>query len=226
MSQTGVVCPKCGYTNRPGAKFCYECATNLLMAPVDSATAKVASPVTPTLPKETSKLTHQLDEATVGAILAGRYKILSDVGRGGMGAIYRAFDLRLQIIVAVKEMTMQGLGLKEQRDFSGMFRQEARLLAKLSHPGIAHVIDYIEENDKEFLVMEFVEGETLDQIQQRGGGALPESEVLAWASQMMDAIEYLHSQNPPIIHRDIKPGNFMLLPGNKIKLIDSTFAAP
>ncbi|MEM3459978.1 MAG: serine/threonine-protein kinase [Candidatus Micrarchaeaceae archaeon] len=197
-------CANCGSPNPQGAAFCDTCGASLLPSPP--------------IPGET-KIGQKPDDIAAGSVLAGRYAVISLIGRGGMGSVYRALDNRLQIVVAVKEMMPGWLSPADRLEFSNQFRQEARLLARLSHPGIARVLDYFEESGKEFLVMELVEGETLDRVVERQG-ALPESQVLAWASQMMDIVEYLHNQTPPIIHRDIKPSNFMLLPGDQIKLID------
>lgn len=198
------VCANCGSSYPQGAAFCDTCGATLVSSPL--------------IPRET-KLGQKPDDIAVGSVLVGRYNVMSLIGRGGMGSVYRAFDNRLQIVVAVKEMIPGWLSPADRLEFSNQFRQEARLLARLSHPGIARVIDYFEESGKEFLVMELVEGDTLERVVERQG-ALPESQVLAWATQMMDVVEYLHNQTPPIIHRDIKPSNFMLLPGDQIKLID------
>lgn len=203
-SPSATFCANCGSANPQGAAFCDTCGVSLVPSPL--------------IPCET-KLGQKPDDIAVGSVLAGRYDVISLIGRGGMGSVYRALDKRLQIVVAVKEMTPGWLSPADRLEFSNQFRQEARLLARLSHPGIARVIDYFAESGKEFLVMEFVEGETLDRVVERRG-VLPESQVLAWASQMMDVVEYLHNQTPPVIHRDIKPSNFVLLPGDQIKLID------
>ncbi|MCO6449677.1 MAG: protein kinase [Caldilineales bacterium] len=199
-----VFCKNCGSANNRLARFCDTCAAPIVLSPL--------IPVEPSLGLKP-------DEIAVGSVLAGRYNVISVIDRGGMGSVYRALDKRLQTVVAVKEMTPGWLDPADRLEFSNQFRQEARLLARLTHPAIARVIDYFEESNKEFLVMELVEGETLDRVVERRG-VLPESQVLAWASQMMEVVEYLHNQTPPIIHRDIKPSNFMLLSGEKIKLID------
>ncbi|MCB0257376.1 MAG: serine/threonine protein kinase, partial [Anaerolineae bacterium] len=150
----------------------------------------------------------------------GRYVILSRVGMGGMGAVYRAADTRLgNKAVAIKEMSDAGIadpGQKQQA-IDG-FRQEAQMLAHLDHSNLPKVTDYFTENGKHYIVMEFVEGETLESYLQRQ--AVSESTVRVLAAQLFDVLGYLHRQNPAVIFRDLKPANIMLTPQGRVKLID------
>ncbi len=155
---------------------------------------------------------------TIGAMLQNRYRIVSLLGQGGMGAVYRAWDTRLQIAVALKEMTAQpGIDAQTLNQLRQQFQQEAAVLARLSHPNLVRVSDFFEEQDNAYLVMNFVEGESLaQQIQHRG--ALPEAEVVAWAEQLLDALTYVHSQG--VLHRDLKPQNVILRPDGQPILVD------
>ncbi len=160
-----------------------------------------------------------------GTVLRGRYKILAPVGQGGMGAVYRAEDLRLEgRICAVKEVrpdpdaTPEALAQAQEQ-----FRREAITLARLDHPNLPKVSDTFTEGGRQYLVMDFVEGQDLRQLveeKRRRGEFLDERTVLEWADQLCDALEYLHSQDPPVLHRDIKPANIKLTPGGLIKLVD------
>jgi serine/threonine-protein kinase len=159
-----------------------------------------------------------------GTLLRDRYRILSPVGQGGMGAVYRAEDVRLEgRLCAVKEV---------QPDFSDelmltqsqeQFHREASILARLDHPNLPKVSDYFTEHDREYLVMDFVAGRDLREVLNEArseGRMLEERQVLKWAAQLCDALSYLHAQEPPVLHRDIKPANIKLTPGGMIKLVD------
>ncbi len=160
-----------------------------------------------------------------GEVLHERYRIAHQVGQGGMGSIYQAEDLRLEgRLCAIKEV--QGdttLPPETQQQAREQFYREASVLARLDHPNLPKVSDYFSEGDRDYLVMDFVAGRDLkaimDEARQNGRG-LPESEVLGWAMQLLDALEYLHKQDPPIVHRDIKPSNLKLTPAGLLKLVD------
>ena len=153
-----------------------------------------------------------------GTTLQNRYRIASELGQGGMGAVYRAWDMRLSIPVALKEMIPQpGLDIKALGQLRQQFHQEATVLARLSHPHLVRVSDFFEEGGNAYLVMNFVEGESLaDRITRQG--PLPETEVLAWGRQLLDALAYCHSQG--IIHRDIKPQNVIINSDGQVVLVD------
>ncbi len=147
-------------------------------------------------------------------VLQNRYRIVRQLGQGGMGTVYEAVDERLDTIVALKESHFTDERLRKQ------FEREARLLARLRHPAMTRVIDHFTEGDGQFLVMDFVAGEDLWEMMQRRGGAFPLEDVLIWADQLLDALDYLHRQDPPVIHRDIKPQNLKLSDTGQIILLD------
>ncbi|GIL15474.1 MAG: hypothetical protein BroJett039_06470 [Chloroflexota bacterium] len=155
-------------------------------------------------------------------MLQSRYMIVRQIGSGGMGAVYQVNDARLAGKQwAIKEMSDAHITnpLDRQSALDG-FRREAQLLATLDHFNLPKVTDYFEENNKYYLVMEFVQGDTLEQVVARTPGMLDEARVLNWARQLCDVLEYLHTQPQPVIFRDLKPANIMLTPQEQIKLID------
>jgi len=143
-----------------------------------------------------------------GEILQGRYRIVSFLSKGGMGTIYQALHLHLNIPVAIKEMLPQpDLDPDTLAQLRQQFQREAAVLARLNHPHLVNVTDFFEEGGSVYLVMRFIEGESLAQRIERQG-ALPEQEVLIWADQLLDALAYCHAQG--VIHRDVKPHNVII----------------
>ena len=155
---------------------------------------------------------------TTGTILQDRYRIMARLGQGGMGAVYRAWDMRLNVAAALKEMTPQpGLDPQTLVELRRQFQQEAMVLARLNHPHLVRVTDFFEEEDNTYLVMDFVDGESLaDRISRQG--ALPEQDTLVWAGQLLDALTYCHGEG--VIHRDIKPQNIIIRPNGRAVLVD------
>jgi len=150
-----------------------------------------------------------------GTVLERRYRITSLLGQGGMSRVYLAEDTRLNVRVAIKE------NLQTSHEAQAQFLREAQILARLSHPNLPKVTDHFIDSTtgRQYLVMEYVEGEDLETMLKRTG-PLPEATALAWMRQILDALEYLHRQQPPIIHRDVKPGNIKITPEGKAMLVD------
>lgn len=160
-----------------------------------------------------------------GEVLRNRYQIRRIIGQGGMGSIYLAEDLRLEgRQCALKEVDHdRSLPPELLRQAREQFLREATILARLDHQNLPKVSDYFSINNRDYLVMDYVPGKDLRTLMQEASQSktfLPESEVLAWAGQLADALAYLHSQEPPILHRDIKPGNLKLTPSGLLKLVD------
>src|SRR5208282_2056009 len=154
-----------------------------------------------------------------GHLLDSRYRVRKVLGVGGMGRVYLSNDTRLaNRPVAVKEMIL-GDGIAEKKALED-FTREATVLARLSHPGIPTLIDHFAENGRHYLVMEFVAGGDLDKLIAQSGGKLPEDRTIRWARQILSVLDFLHSQAPPIVYRDLKPGNIMIDKDGRAMLID------
>src|SRR5436305_11217919 len=123
-----------------------------------------------------------------GTILQARYRIIRQLGQGGMGAVYEAVDERLDTTVALKETLFSDEKLRKQ------FEREARLLARLHHPALPRVSDHFNEGDGQFLVMQYIAGQDLAEMLAQSTGPFPEEEILRWADQLCDALDYLHTQ--------------------------------
>ena len=151
---------------------------------------------------------------TPETVLQGRYRIVRQLGQGGMGAVYEAVDQRLDTTVALKETLFADERLRKQ------FEREARLLARLHHPALPRVSDHFSEGDGQFLVMQYIPGDDLSEMMARKRSPFPANQVLTWADQLLDALDYLHTQDPQIVHRDIKPQNLKLTSRGQIILLD------
>ena len=149
------------------------------------------------------------------AWLHDRYRILERLGQGGMAEVYRAVDDTLGTVVVVKENRFVSPEAERQ------FHREARLLAALRHPNLPRVTDHFSiEGQGQYLVMDFIAGEDLRARLERTADALPEAEVLGWANGILRALSYMHSRQPPVIHRDIKPGNIKIASDGTAFLVD------
>jgi serine/threonine protein kinase len=160
-----------------------------------------------------------------GDLLRDRYRILQAVAQGGMGSIYLADDVRLTgRMCAVKEVVGDpSASPSAKQEAHDQFYREASVLARLDHPSLPKVSDFFSEEGRDYLIMDFVPGQDLSDIiaaARDEGRFLPEAEVLGWVRQLLDALAYLHSQEPPVLHRDIKPSNLKLTPAGAIKLVD------
>ncbi len=203
MIPSPLFCDACGAANQPQASFCRTCGR-----PLQSAAA-------PSRNTATGRLLPNY-------LLKQRYRILDSVGKGGMGAVYRAEDTDLgNRKVAVKEMSQSGLSPQEVIEAADAFKQEAHILAGLQHPNLPSIHDHFSEAGRWYLVMSFIQGETLEEyLNKAKGGKLPVEEVLQIGIQLCKVLGYLHTQQPPIIFRDLKPSNIMRTSDGHLYLID------
>ncbi len=160
-----------------------------------------------------------------GDVLRGRYRIRERIGKGGMGNIYLADDLRLEgRRCALKEVehdrTVPSKLLKEARQ---QFLHEATVLARLDHPNLPKVSDFFSVGPRDYLVMDYIPGKDLRAMMldtKQNNTFLDEENVLGWANQLAEALTYLHGQTPPLVHRDVKPSNLKITPNGVLKLVD------
>jgi serine/threonine-protein kinase len=212
---SGSLCPHCGSPNRAGASFCVQCGRTLGAS--DNGARLPPGPGPGMLARSPG-----LGSLAPWTVLRERYRIVRKIAQGGMGAVYEAEDLEAPgTRWAIKEMAQSALHPDERTQSLRDFMREATLLATLTHPNLPTFNGIFNENNKHYLVMEFIPGRTLEYIVSTTRGFLPEDRVLGWAAQLCDVLTYLHTQDPPIIYRDCKPGNIMLVEGSQqVKLID------
>lgn len=154
----------------------------------------------------------------IGTVIDGKYEVLREIGRGGMSVVYLAMDTHLNKQWAVKEIRKKGNGKNDEIVVNSLLA-EADLMKRLDHPALPRIVDIIDNGVTIYVVMDYIEGESLDKYL-KIEGPQPEELVVNWAKQLCDALGYLHAQKPPIIYRDMKPANVMLKPEGNIKIID------
>jgi serine/threonine protein kinase len=194
-------CEHCGAENPPGARQCRACQ-QLLDLPAGGVQG--------------------------GALLHGRYEILTEIGAGGFGAVYKARDTQEDgRLVAVKQINLQGLSAQEIIEATDAFNREADILSTLRHPMLPRIFDRFSDPHHWYLVMSLIEGQTLEDYLQRKLAAAPATrpglaleETLTIGLQVCDVLHYLHRQQPPVIFRDLKPGNLMRTASGRLYLID------
>ena len=203
-------CDTCGAANRTHALFCAACGRHL-QAATSSMTARTF----------TGLLTQQ-------HLLKQRYRILEQAGKGGFGAVYKAQDTQFgNRLLAIKEMSQSNLNSQELAEATQAFKREALLLAGLTHPNLPRIYEQFSDMGRWYLVMDYIEGETLEAYLDTRGGKLPlmgtgtsHVGVLNIGIQLCSVLNYLHMRQPPIIFRDLKPANIMLTAEGHIFLID------
>ena len=210
-------CPYCNAENRDGVRYCSNCgrlinanapgapvSSNPLNAPQSTATGNTAAGSTGARGNS-----HSLSIGT--PLQGGRYIIKKVLGQGGMGAALLATDKRLNNkLVVIKELVSDSSDPAKLKEDERNFKQEVVTLADLNHPLIPDVTDNFDENGRYFMVQEYVEGENLEEGMEHTKQPMKEREMLGYASQVLDVLEYLAQHTPPIVHRDIKPANIII----------------
>ncbi|MBI3925073.1 MAG: serine/threonine protein kinase [Armatimonadetes bacterium] len=162
-----------------------------------------------------------MSRAIPGALLSGRYRVDRLLGEGAAGTVWLVRDTREKGLVwALKELDFSGLPSSERDEQRKLFFREASMLMQLRHECLPRVVDRFSEGGREYLVMERVEGPTLDSVLKSHEGPIPEHEAAAWGVEICRVLEYLHGLEPPVIYRDLKPANVMIGVRGPIKLVD------
>jgi outer membrane protein assembly factor BamB/tRNA A-37 threonylcarbamoyl transferase component Bud32 len=163
-------------------------------------------------------------QLTSGSTLVSRYSIQDVIGVGGMGSVYRARDLHFPNVVklvAVKEMINMAPDPLVRQTIVQNFEREANLLATLNHPSIPRIYDYFTQDNRSYLVLEFIHGKDLETVISDANSFLPEDQVISWGVQLCDVLSYLHAHKPdPIVFRDMKPSNVMINHNGDVILVD------
>ncbi len=219
-----ILCPQCKAPNRGSARYCSECGAPLAGALTGNSSppaaetppsSQAAQPPSQ-FPSSADPTTHPTGGAPAEGhpVLSERYRIEKELGRGGFGAVYKAWDSNLSRRCAVKE------NLDASDDAQRQFLREATVLANLSHPNLPRVTDHFSiPGQGQYLVMDFVDGEDLASLLRREG-SVSAARAVDWIGQVADALDYLHTRQPSVLHRDIKPANIRLTPEGKVMLVD------
>jgi len=225
-------CPECGARTTVGDPFCGECGA-WQDTQINNAVASGNPARTGVISMTASGNTPTGIQLASGTLLGARYKITRRIGGGGMGSVYLAEDLNLaNRPVAVKEMVEMFADESAREKAIEDFKREAELLAKLDHPSIPTIYQYFFDNDRGryYLVMKYIDGGDLATRQRLSGGKVDEFIVTKWGIDTCDVLDYIHSQEPPIIYRDLKPANLMIdARTNRVMLVDfgiARFVAP
>ena len=202
-------CGHCGATVSGNHRFCLVCGARL-DGPAPSTPVRAPVKVVPGAPV-----------ASGGLVLGERYAVDHVLGRGGMSTVYRAYDTHFSNrVVAVKEMVDTFATPEERAEAERDFLREADLLAGLRHQAIPAVFDRFSANSRHYLVMEYIAGENLEKAVAARTEPYSEVQVRTWALALCAVLRYLHDQQPPIVFRDLKPGNILVEPGGRLRLID------
>jgi predicted nucleic acid-binding Zn ribbon protein len=225
-------CSVCGRVSRSNQFRCQHCGTPLrpgLFAAAEKGQPPEArirpQPASPG-PARHNRRQSQSEESA--DLIGQRYRIIKPLGGGAMKQVYLAEDLRLSNRpCALAEMIEDAWDSEDQHTFAEAFAREASILALLKHPRIPHVYDHFSENNRHFLVMEYVEGETLaNRLKASPKGFLDQNFVISVALQVLEALQYLHSRTPAVIFRDLKPSNLIISNDGSVKMIDFGIARP
>lgn len=222
QSSLEIFCEECGAANVHQATVCIACQRTLVtgaLPPVVPLPVKVV-PATPL--QVVAGATAPSKMRKVGSLLAGRYRLLREIGQGGFGSVYRARDMQQYgRLVAIKQINLERLTPQEVIEATDTFNREVTLLSSLNHPNLPKIYAHFTDANHWYLVMEYIEGQTLEEyLKRKRRGYLPLQQVLRIGLSVAKVLSYLHEQSPSVIFRDVKPANIMLTPTGHVYLID------
>ena len=209
------------------SSFCDNCGAGNLSQSIYCNTCGTALHVSDSLASVTVPLLSVMDALPANHLLHERYRVVQEIGEGGFGSVYKAVDTHIaDRMVAIKEMRQSGLNTQQVTEDTEAFKQEAFMLARLRHPNLPSIYDYFTEANRWYVVMDFIDGETLEDYLVKGGNGrapgvpLSPPEVLQIGIQLCNVLDYLHTRQPAIIFRDLKPSNIMRASAGQLFLID------
>lgn len=205
-------CPSCRAVNLDGVRYCANCGKQLTVIPLSQASGIESLDTSSSNTAATMKATNGASHLSPGSRLqGGRYVIRKVLGQGGMGAALLATDNRLDSkSVVIKELISENTDALKLQDDIRTFKREVAMLAQIDHPLVPNVTDSFQEGIRYFMVQEYVEGDTLEERLTNTNRPMFEKEALICASEVLDILDYLSQQTPPIVHHDIKPANIII----------------
>jgi serine/threonine protein kinase len=222
FQQQEFFCQECGAANSQDAQVCVACQRPL--GPVEDQALSPA-PVSPVVAAPAIILAGSRTLASqVGpeTLLHGRYRVMKQIGRGGFGAVYRARDRqRRNRLVAIKEIDLSRLSPRQIIEATDTFNREVAMLSRLKHRSLPKIVEHFTENNCWYLVMEYIQGQTLEELLKRSrAGYFSLAKSIRIGQKLVEVLDYLHSNKPSIIFRDVKPANIMLTRFGRVYLID------
>jgi len=217
MAPLTIYCEHCGAENTTRDIVCFACQESLQC----SSSPNPVQP-SPSLAPLLSATSTASDRLLPGSLLKQRYEIEGEIGQGGFSVVYVARDVQQKHKkVAIKQINLLSLTPRQIIDATDTYNREVAILSRLKHPNLPGIYEHFTDPHHWYLVMDYIEGETLeDYLQKVGKGYLPLNEVLMIGIQLCQALRFLHRQSPPIIFRDVKPANIMRTPKGRFYLID------
>jgi tRNA A-37 threonylcarbamoyl transferase component Bud32 len=219
MTTTSRFCDTCGAALATSAIACPVCGATVAASSTLALSPRATPP--PLLSMPAQPIASPIKPGP-GSLLAGRYLLVEKVGEGGFGAVYKARDKKRRgKLVAIKQINMAALSAQEKIEATDSYNREIELLSKLKHKSLPRVYDHFTDPEHWYVVMDYIEGRTLDEILAAApGGRLSLAQTLKIGLELCDVLAYLHRQYPPVIYRDVKPGNIMLTAWGQFYLID------
>jgi serine/threonine protein kinase len=222
-------CPECGAANSNDAGICFVCHEPLIHPDEQELPAKSSS--SPLAQSSAQAYQVQLISAALpvltgpllpGSLLKERYRIIGEIGQGGYGIVYKARDTyKRHRLVAVKQIDLSALSTRQVIEATDSFNREVQILSRLRHKNLPRIYDHFTDPQHWYVVMDYIEGQTLeDHLVRKQNGRLSPREATRIGIQLTNVLNYLHTQQPPIIFRDVKPANIMRTPRGRLYLID------
>ncbi len=214
-------CQECGAANESHHTYCFACQQQLQVSAASLPAQSVPVPVNAARLAANAAAATAATSSTSSTLLTHGYHLISQVGQGGFGEVYKARDTRRNRFVAIKQISLQKLSPKDIIQATDSYNREVMLMKGLKHTNIPRMYDHFTDPEHWYIVLEYIEGETLEEyLSRKKEGRLPIKEVLNIGIALCNVLDYLHGQKAPVIFRDVKPANVMRTPKGHLYLID------